>query len=115
MKAELPGIGSSPETPLKETLVHIKFHEPSNRWKWYVIECDGGGTFFGLVVSAAAVVAGQFTLTELENLLFDDEQAGSRSIRRDVSFHPMTVAELAEKEPGIREFLLDQTPVVNIQ
>ena len=112
LKADLPGIGSNPEVSLRETRVHIKFHDPSNRWKWYVLEYDGEDTFFGLVVSAAAAVAGQFTLTELEHLSPTGGQSDGRYIRRDLNFLPTTVGELMETEPGIGEILPEQHPLI---
>lgn len=115
LKADLPGIGSNPETPLRETLVHIRFYDSSNRWNWYVLEYDGEVTFFGLVVSAAAVVAGRFTLTELENLNLDDGPSKEQSIKRDIEFLPKTVGELAETEPGVKEILPDQSSLINLE
>jgi hypothetical protein len=111
LKTRLPGMGSSPETPLEETIVHIKFQDPADRWKWYVIEFDGEGTFFGLVVNAVGVVVGQFTLAELESLRFDAEGQG---IRRDSNFQSMTVLDLSDIEPGIDEFLADRLPLTEI-
>ena len=115
LKATLPGMGSSPETPLKESLVHIKFHDPAERWRWYVIEVGDEGTFFGLVANAVAIVAGQFTLAELESLQCDGEHPGGDRVGRDDHFQPMTVAELAELEPGIKDFLAEQETLINIQ
>ena len=115
LRTVLPGMGSSPEIPLKELLVHLKFSDPANRWRWYVLEFDGEGIFFGLVINAVAVVAGQFTLAELESLYFDEEKPEGEGVSRDVHFQPMTVAELAGIEPGIKRFLDDQKPLVNIQ
>jgi len=115
LKAELPGMGSSSETPLAESLVQLKFHDSANRWKWYVIEFDGEATFFGLVANPVAVVAGQFTLTELESLSFDGEKLADESIKRDLSFQPMTVGELAKIEPGIKEYLVDRIPLTRLE
>ena len=115
LKAELPGMGSSPKTPIEESFVHLKFHDPANHWKWYVIEFDGEGTFFGLVVNPAGVVAGQFTLTELESLGFDGEHGEGQGIERETAFEPITVSDLADIEPGIREFLSEQTPLTALE
>ena len=80
-----------------------------------MLEFDGEGTFFGLVINAVAVVAGQFTLAELESLYFDGEKPEGEGVSRDVHFQPMTVAELAGIEPGVQEFLAELEPLTNIQ
>jgi hypothetical protein len=111
LKAQLPGMGSSPETPLEELFVHLRFHDPANRWKWYVIEFDGEDTFFGLVVNPAGVVAGQFTLAELESLCFGEE---ARGVHKDAAFQPISVSDLAAIEPSIKEFLSERTPLTSL-
>ena len=105
LKAALPRIGSDTQTPLRETTVHVRLHDPAERWRWYILEADDQGEFFGLVVSSAAVVAGRFTEAELENLSFDDGQGGEEGVLVDTSFHPITVGELAKREAGLEEFL----------
>lgn len=104
LQKELPRLGSQPETPLPERTVYVKFVDPSSNWKWYVLEFDGEGTFFGLIVNRQAVL-GQFTLRELASLSFVEESGEEIRVRRDPSFRPQTLRELAGVEAPLRELL----------
>lgn len=105
LASKLPAIGSSPDVPLDETPVHIRFFDRSSNWRWYVLEYDGQDTFFGLLITNYLVTAGQFTLTELQSIA---GEAGEPSIQRDREFSVQSVRQLAETEPRVIELL--ETP-----
>ncbi|MGH9341869.1 MAG: hypothetical protein ACRD1R_20355 [Acidobacteriota bacterium] len=92
-----------PETSLEKMTVYAKYFDPASHWRWYVIECDGEDTLFGIIVSRHAAVVGQFTLAELQSL------AG---VERDLQFRPISVAELAKRERNITEVLPGSSDLV---
>ncbi len=81
-------------------VVHACFRDPDSDWRWYPIEFDGADTFFGVVASTRFAFAGQFTLSELEALRCEDENA---SVARDPDFRPMTLGELARRQPHLAQ------------
>lgn len=105
LASNLPVIGSSPDIPLEDTTVHIRYFDSSTSWRWYVLEFDGKDTFFGLLVSNYLVTAGQFTLTELQSIRNED---GDPSIRRDLEFSLRSVRDLVATEPEVLQLL--ETP-----
>ncbi len=105
----IPPLGADPETPLSETLVYARFFDPASSWQWYVIEFDGGETFFGLILSRSVAVAGQFTLTELSSIDARPSECGP-GIKLDPEFQPITVAKLAECRPAVGDLLAEPIP-----
>lgn len=110
LRNRLPRIGNDPGTPIRDTTVHARFYDPSSVWNWYVIEYDGRETFFGLIVTRHTAVAGQFSLGELEAIVYDDPAEGEIRVRNDPNFTPVTVAKLAETDTNVMEFLTDIPP-----
>lgn len=108
LSAGLPAIGSSPELPLEDTTVHIRYFDSSTSWRWYVLEYDGEDTFFGLLISNQLVTAGQFTLTELRSIR---TESGDPAIRRDLEFSIRSVRDLVESEPTVIELLETPSPM----
>jgi hypothetical protein len=90
-------------------------HDPAERWCWYILEADEEGTFFGFVVSPAAVVAGRFTKAELEGLRFEDDRGNETGVLRDESFRPVKMGELAKTESRLAEFFASERPLEVVQ
>jgi len=74
-----------------EPLAVVKLFTPSADWTWYVIEYDGEGTAFGLVVGFETEL-GYFSISEME------EARGPLGLRveRDRWFEPRPVTRLDE-------------------
>lgn len=103
---EIPGIGSDPLTPLGETTVYLRYYDSGSSWRWYVLEFDGHAGFFGLIVTDHATVAGQFTCNELSAIGGPDEDG----VLLDPDFRPISVSELAQKEPTLEDLLAEPVP-----
>lgn len=108
VRSRIPGIGSDLETPLRSSIVHVRFFDSSTPWQWFVLEMDGDDDCFGIVLSRAAAVAGRFTLAELQGLTGPRGEEGA--VLYDTGFPVQTVAELAEKEPAVRELIEAPSP-----
>lgn len=112
MRDRIPAIGEGPpERGLAETMVYVRFCDPSNKWRWYLLESDGKETFFGLAVTDRIAVAGQMTFAELENLQFEDRQGNKGKVMRDVEFTPQTVESVARREASLAELLSRPSPL----
>ncbi len=107
LKHKIPRIGANPLEPLEARMVHIRFFDPKSNWRWYVMEYDGAGTFFGLVLAGQSALTGQFTLGELEALCYVSPGLGKVGVERDSYFRPVTLAELAQSEAAIGRLLDD--------
>lgn len=107
---QLPGIGTDPQTSLRDTRVHLRLYDSRSSWNWYVVEFDGDHTCFGLIVGRAAAVAGQFSLNELLNLVDEAAAQGESDIFFDAGFEPKTVAELASVHPQLLDILNEPSP-----
>lgn len=103
----LPAIGSDPWTPMHESRIYARLFDAHSNWQWLVMESDGQGRCFGLILSGSLAVAGQFHLSELEALADPD---GSCSVRWDPEFEPVTAGELGGRIPAVREFLAAPIP-----
>lgn len=110
LRSQLPVMGSDPDTPLQDTVVHARLSDPAIGWDWYLLEFDGDQTFFGLVVNRVSAVAGQFTLKELEGIGGSESDPAGSSIALDEAFHPCTVGELAASVPQVMEVLEAESP-----
>lgn len=109
LRESLPPLGADPDTPLRETPIHARFYDPASSWQWFVIEFDGLETFFGLILSRSAAIAGQFTLTELSSI--DAHRPGDGpGIHLDPEFQPITVSRLAVSQPAVMELLAEPIP-----
>ncbi len=107
LKHKIPRIGANPLVPLETRMVHVRFFDPTSNWRWYVMEYDGDGTFFGLVLAGQSALTGQFTLGELEALCYESPGHGKVGVERDSYFRPVTLAELGHSEPAIDRLLDD--------
>ncbi len=103
LREKIPRLGTNSEVPLDEMVVYTKFYDPTSRWRWYVLQFDGENTFYGFVLTTNHALAGQFTLTELEGLRYRHHTLGEVGVERDTYFRPLTVKELRELEPVMRE------------
>jgi len=103
----IPAMGSDPDTPLRDTVVHARLFDPESSWQWFIMESADSETFFGIVVSGSVALAGQFGLNELEALQDPD---GEPAVRFDPDFQPLTAAKLAEKLPTIAGLLKEPSP-----
>ena len=110
LKHKIPRIGANPLEPLETRMVHVRFFDPKSNWRWYVMEYDGNGTFFGLVLAGQSALTGRFTLGELEALCYESPGLGKIGVERDTYFRPVTVAELGRSEAAIGR-LLDELGV----
>lgn len=106
----LPGIGSDLETPLRDTVVEACFRDSLSGWKWYVLEFDGVDTFFGIIVTGAVAVPGQFTLSELQAIGGDDTAGEESKVLLDDNFSPCSVGELAQIESAVDEVIAILSP-----
>ena len=104
---KIPAMGSDPETPLRDTMVHVRLFDPGSNWQWFILEVGDNHTCFGLVVSRSVAVAGQFGLGELSGLQDED---GIPSVRFDPDFEPLTVGELGSRLPSVAELLQEPIP-----
>jgi hypothetical protein len=95
---------------MKDTMVYARYVDLSGNLRWYAIEFDGEDTFFGLVVSRFAAVAGQFTLTELRSIAGEKGAGQEGSVELDEKFVACTVGELADSELTIEEILATPSP-----
>ena len=107
LKHKIPRMGANPLQPLPTRMVHVRFFDPTSNWRWYVMEYDGEGTFFGLVLAGRSALTGEFTLEELEALSYDSPVAGKVGVERDTYFRPVTLVELGQSEPAIKGLLAD--------
>ena len=107
LKHKIPRIGTNPLAPLATRVVHVRFFDPTSNWRWYVMEYDGEGTFFGLVLAGQSALTGQFTLAELEGLCYESPGLGKVGVERDSYFRPVTLAELGQSEAAVGRLLDD--------
>ena len=107
LRHKIPRIGSNPLEPLEKRIVHVRFFDPTSSWRWYVMEYDGDDTFFGLVLAGQSALTGQFTLSELEALCYENPRLGKVGVERDSYFRPVTLAELGRSEAAIGRLLDD--------
>ena len=89
LRADLPPLYATEETPMAEKLAVVKFFTPDSNWTWYGVEFDGKDTFFGLVDGFEREY-GYFSLSELESVR---GPLGLR-IERDLYFEPTRLIEL---------------------
>ncbi len=116
LREKIPRLGSAAEVPLDELLVYTKFFDPTSQWRWYVLQFDGENTFFGFVLTTDHALAGQFTLSELQNLRYHHQTLGEVGVERDTYFRPISVAELKKLEPVIGEiFKTSGLKLVNLE
>ncbi len=106
----IPAIGSNSGTSLEQCVAHIRYTDDEAGLTWYILEFDGVDRFFG-VVAGRHVVVGEFTLTELQNLIGDEGPA----VRRDPDFTPETLLGLASQVPGLREILPPEDDLVELR
>lgn len=95
IRAALPALYATEETPLDEKTVVVKFFDPSGSWTWYAVEgqaTEEGGDFrfFGLV-DGFEREWGYFLLSELEGY----RGPLGIGIERDLHFKPQPAACLS--------------------
>ena len=103
LREKLPPLGSNSEGAPDKLVVHTRLVDPTSNWKWYILEFDGDDTCYGLVVTSKNALAGHFTLSELKALRYYDRNLGMVGVERDTYFEPLSLRELMEKEPKIRQ------------
>ena len=103
IRQRLPGLASMTQAnPIQKWIAQARFVDPETRISWYLIEFDGQDRFFGLMVGKHAV-AGEFSLTELESLGEESDEAGL--VYLDRSFQPAALIDLARQNSSIAELL----------
>jgi hypothetical protein len=99
----IPPLGASPETPLRQSLIHARLYDPESSWEWLVMECDGRNVCFGLIVTRLAALAGRFTLVELESVVATD--GGGGGVLFDPLFEPLTAEDLGGRDHRVEKLL----------
>lgn len=103
LKEKLPGLGGNSGGKPGDVIVYTRLVDPTSNWRWYILEFDGEDTCYGLVVTGKNALAGHFTLSELKALRYYDERFGTVGVQRDTFFEPLTLEQLMEKEPKVRQ------------
>jgi hypothetical protein len=67
LRAKLPKLYETEDTPTGDKIAWVKFFTPDSNWTWYALEFDGEDTFFGLV-EGFDTEFGYFSLSELETV-----------------------------------------------
>jgi hypothetical protein len=94
-KMRIPGMHATDTIPLFERKAVIKFYHPYTDWKWYGIEYNGFGTFFGLIIGEY-VEFGYFSVEELNDIVIERE-----TIARDPTFKPTKIEHLILNASGV--------------
>jgi len=103
LRDKLPQLGTNSEGSPEDLTVHTRLVDPASNWRWYILEFDGDDTCYGLVVTSKNALIGHFTISELKALRYHDPALGTVGIERDTYFEAVSLGELMEKEPKIRQ------------
>ncbi len=94
LKAQLPALYATENTPTKDKTVYVKFFTPWAGWSWFAVEGseqEGDFIFFGYVIGHDREW-GYFSLNELRSVT----GPFGLKIERDIHFQPRPVSEIAE-------------------
>lgn len=78
-----------------DPIVVAKWFSPYSNWRWFAIEFDGEDTFFGLV-QGFEIELGNFSKSELENLVHVWLGHEVPTIERDLSWKPKKLSEVRQ-------------------
>ena len=89
LRAKLPKLQQTENTPIEEKTAVIKFFTPDSNWTWYACEFDGEDLFFGWV-HGFEKEWGYFSLKELQSV----RGKLGLSIERDKWFRPTKIKDI---------------------